>query len=563
MSDIEQRVWVVFNGEIYNYRELRAALEARGHRFRTQSDTETIVYGYKEWGTGVFDRLSGMFGIGIWDASQERLVLARDSMGIKLIYYCLEDGVLRFGSEIRPLATVLKHRPAVDPVALSLFLRYRYTPSPLTILSGIAKLAPGTMLICENGSVRQERWYRFQLVPFSPMPRPEAAGEELLAIYRRAVARHLVSDVPVGLLLSGGIDSGLLLGLMNENGTGWRTYTVGYAESLKDDELRDAEDTARFFGARHTAVRLSARLFDDTLPQVVRSLEEPITAPSIIPMYHVCQRARQDVKVALIGQGPDELFGGYIRHLGVQYGWVWRALPATARRMIKASFGLRSHRETVKRAFFALEEKDRLRRYQAVFSLMEAGKVESLFRPGVLPAKAGDRILEYWADLVPQMEVLDELGGLQLLELRSSLPDELLMYGDKLSMAHGLEVRVPYLDREVVEYVQRLDASFKVRYGTRKWLHRLVCRQYLPRSLRNRRKRGFSVSIVDDWFQASLDAELQETLRNPHSYLSSILATEQIARLLAEHRAGGDDHHKILSSLAIFEAWARSQGITS
>src|SRR4029079_9117186 len=187
----------------------------------------------------------------------------------------------------------------------------------------------------------------------------------------------------------------------------------------------------------------------------------PIAASSIVPMYYVCERARQDVKVALIGQGPDELFGGYKRHLGVQYSQLWRSIPAMLRRPLKAAVHTLPRNETLKRGVFALEEDDRLRRYQTVFSLMPGPQVDALFRPGVLPENAGDKILDCWSGLLPQMAELDELGGFQLLELRSSLPDELLMYGDKLSMAHGLEVRVPYLDREVVEYVQRLGARLQ------------------------------------------------------------------------------------------------------
>ena len=460
MSDLEKTVWVVFNGEIYNFHALRRELESRGHRFQTNSDTEVIVHGYREWGTGVFDRLNGMFGIAIWDVQKQRLILARDAMGIKLVYYAIQDGTVWFGSEMRPVLAALQQRPEVDPVALNLFLRYRYTPSPLTILKGVEKLAPGTMLVFENGQHRRERWYQFTPRPFSPMPTSEEAGEELLAIYRRAIKRHLISDVPVGLLLSGGIDSGLLLALMHEHGKDWPTFTVGYGQSFQDDELRDAEETAQIFGSRHTSVQLSRKQFEEALPTIVQSLEEPIAASSIVPMYYVCERARQDVKVALIGQGPDELFGGYKRHLGVQYSQLWRSIPAMLRRPLKAAVHALPRNETLKRGVFALGEEDRLRRYQSVFSLMPGPEVDALFRPGVLPENAGDKILDCWSDLLPQMAELDELGGFQLLEMHSSLPDELLMYSDKLSMAHGLEVRVPYLDREVCRICPAVGRQF-------------------------------------------------------------------------------------------------------
>src|SRR5437762_9765040 len=265
MSDAEETVWVIFNGEIYNFRELRHELESRGHRFRTSSDTEAVVHGYKEWGTGVFDRLNGMFGVAIWDVPRQRLVLARDAMGIKLIYYAIRDGSVWFGSEIRPVLAGLPQRPDVDPVALNLFLRYRYTPSPLTIFSGIEKLAAGTMLVCENGTARRERWYHYTPRPF-PFPKSEEeACEELTHLYREAMRRHLISDVPVGLLLSGGMDSALLLALMNERGGPWPAYTVGYGESFEDDELADAAETALQLGARHVPVKLDRAEFERSL----------------------------------------------------------------------------------------------------------------------------------------------------------------------------------------------------------------------------------------------------------------------------------------------------------
>src|SRR5213079_1069352 len=218
MSDAEETVWVIFNDEIYNYRELRAELQSKGHQFRTNSDTEVIIHGYKEWSTDVFNHLNGMFGLAIWDVPNERLVLARDAMGIKLIYYKIDNGQLAFGSEIRAILAAEDSRPEVDPVALNLFLRFRYTPSPLTIFQGIRKLAPGTMLVLEEGKYREERWYNYTPIAFSKPREDEEAAHELLELYRGAVRRHLLSDVPVGILLSGGIDSGLLLALMNEQG---------------------------------------------------------------------------------------------------------------------------------------------------------------------------------------------------------------------------------------------------------------------------------------------------------------------------------------------------------
>jgi asparagine synthase (glutamine-hydrolysing) len=556
MSDAAETVWVAFNGEIYNFRELRAELERAGHGFRTCSDTEVIVHGYKQWGTGVFDRLNGMFGVAIWDVARRRLVLSRDSAGIKLVYYRVAEGTVHFGSEIRAVLAALPAPPSIDVTAVNLFLRYRYTPSPLTMYEGIRKLAPGTMAVFEDGGWRLERWHRPRRNP-RPMSDDEAT-EALLDIYKRALERHLIADVPVGLLLSGGVDSGLLLGLMNLYGKDWQTYTVGYGKAAyEDDELSDAAGTARLFGARNHQVLLDRGSFERALPRIVSILEEPIAASSIVPMYFVCERARQDVKVALIGQGPDELFGGYKRHLGVHYGSYWRSTPRGLR--TAAEYGVRTlpRSEALQRGIHSLGTEDRLERYRDVFSVLPGAEVDALFRPDHLPVGAGDRVCELWAGLQPELEGTDELGGFQIVELRSSLPDELLMYADKLSMVHGLEGRVPYLDREVVDFATALPASFKVRYGRRKWLHRRVCERFLPREILARKKRGFAVDVVDQWFRGSLEGPLGDYLRDESSLMFGFLDPSAVHRLVDAHRSGRRDHHKILFSLVVLEEWLR------
>jgi asparagine synthase (glutamine-hydrolysing) len=558
MSDREETVWVVFNGEIYNYPELKAELQGRDHVFRTKSDTEVIVHGYKEWGLDVFNHLNGMFGVAIWDVRRKRLILARDAFGIKLVYYRLDDDTLSFGSEIRAIGASGSERADIDPIGLNLFLRYRFTPSPYTIFRDISKLAAGTMLVVEKGKPVVRRWYSYKPEPFSPMPTEAQAAEELLEIYKRAVKRHLLSDVPVGLLLSGGVDSGLLLSLMNLDHKGWPTFTIGYGSSFKDDELRDAEETARILSAKHTSVQIDRTIFERLLPRVVECVEEPIASSSIVPMFLLSERARRDVKVALNGQGPDELFGGYRRHLGVRYGRFWARLPAWIRRPATAAIQALPRNETLKRGASSLAVVDRLPRYQQVLSLAPDDQLDSLFHEGVLPANASDRILDSWADLLPLMKHTDDLGGLQFLELRSTLPDELLMYADKLSMAHSLEVRIPFLDREVVEYVECLDSSLKVCCAQGKRLHRRVCRHFLPKQILQRKKRGFAVNVVDSWLRDTRNGGPHDVLEDKDSLIFRFLRYENVHTLRRHHIEGRHDHHKLLFSLALLEQWMRS-----
>jgi asparagine synthase (glutamine-hydrolysing) len=558
MADREETVWVVFNGEIYNFPELRRELEGFGHVFRTNSDTEVIVHGYKQWGDAVLDRLNGMFGLAIWDARHRRLVLARDPFGIKLLYYRIDKGSIHFGSEMRAVRAAMRERSEIDPASLNLFLRHRFTPSPHTILRGLYKLGAGMKLTAQNGRYEVSRWYRFKPEPFSPAKSPGEAKEELLVLYQQAIKRQLISDVPVGLLLSGGIDSAMLLALMNLNGGPWPTYTVGYGSSYADDELADGAESARVLGSRHTSVRITRSVFEEALPKIVGILEEPIAASSIVPMYFVCERARQDVKVALVGQGPDELFGGYRRHLGVRYGALWAQAPNWMRASIASAVAALPRNATLKRGVHSLAINNRMQRYQEVLSILPGDQVDDLFQDGVLTPGAGDAAPEGWADLADLMTNTDELGGLQFLEVQSTLPDELLMYADKLSMAHSLELRVPFIDKNIVEYVQRLPAAFKVRNGSRKWLHRQVCRTYLPASFLKRRKRGFAGNVVDDWFRDAMNSKMADTLADPGSRIYQFLRPSAVRKLLGLHASGRLDNHKILFSLALFEEWLRA-----
>jgi asparagine synthase (glutamine-hydrolysing) len=273
-------------------------------------------------------------------------------------------------------------------------------------------------------------------------------------------------------------------------------------------------------------------------------------------MYFICRRARQDVKVALVGQGPDELFGGYSRHLGVHYGSLWRRLPEKIRSRLSSAILRLPRNETLKRGVQSLAIEDRFARYESIFSLHPAETIKGLFRPEFYPNGEGE--LSTCLDpLISQMERTDELGGFQLLEIRSSLPDELLMYSDKLSMAHGLEARVPYLDKNIVEFVQRLRASHKIRYGVRKWIHRRVCSKMLPPSILFRKKRGFAVNVVDDWFHAHGKGQFPDVLLDKNSLIFEQLEPEPVRNLLEEHRMRRQNNHKLLFSLIMLEQWLR------
>jgi len=555
MADDENSVVVIFNGEIYNFHSLRTILKQKGYCFRTKSDTEVIVQGYKEWGIDVVNKLKGMFGLALWDRRKKLLMLARDPAGIKPVYYKLESDVLYFGSEVRAILAATKESPGIDPHAVSLFLRYRYTPAPLTLFRGIKKLAPGTRMIVENGALRVERWWTFRPEPFEPMPTVNEAEERLLELYMDSMRRHLISDVPLGLLLSGGIDSGLLLALMKKNGKDWNTYTVGF-KNFSGDERGAASHTASILKTRNISLEIGKEVFEDTLSKVVGVLEEPVTASSVVPMYHICSRARQDVKVVLMGQGPDELFGGYPRHLGVQYGHFWRSVPEILRAPLIKMLGARNGNETIRRGLYALGTETRIERYRKVFSIMPEELIDTLFGDEYASLGTDEKLMECWGDLLPLMKGTDELGGFQFLEIRSSLPDELLMYADKLSMTHGLEIRVPFLDLDIIEFVERLKSSYKVRNFSGKLLHRKVCNRLLPKEIVCRKKIGF-MTPINEWFLESMGGKCNSLLKDPTSRIYGLLKYDAVNSILTDHQNRRFDYSKIIFSLIALEEWMR------
>jgi asparagine synthase (glutamine-hydrolysing) len=259
----------------------------------------------------------------------------------------------------------------------------------------------------------------------------------------------------------------------------------------------------------------------------------------------------------LIGQGPDELFGGYRRHLGIRYGTYWKTIPTWARRSIASVLSALPRNETVKRGLYSLDIPDRMRRYQNVLSILPGPAIDGLFQDGVVPADAGDKILQSWTDLTELMEGTDELGGFQYIEVRSPLPDELLLYADKLSMAHSLELRVPYLDKEIVQFAERLPAQCKIRGLSQKWLHRQVCQSYLPSSFIQRKKRAFAANVVDDWFRGATDSKMAYIFMDGQSKMYQYLRPHSVQQLYKEHASGWCDNHKILFSLIVFEEWLR------
>ena len=540
-------VHVVQNGEIYNYRELRAELERAGHRFRTQGDTEVLVHLYEEHGTGFAARLRGMFSIAVWDGPRQRLVLARDRFGIKPLVYRDHDGELAFASELRALP-----RGEVDLDALEAFLAFNAVPGPLTIFRGTRKLPAGHVLVWEDGGSRLERFARPTPVAAAAVRDDDEAElvEELRARLRDSVRAHLVSDVPVGVLLSGGIDSSALAALAAEDTPEpLRTFSIGF-EERSFDELADARLVAERYGTRHRelVLRPDAALL---LPALADAFDEPFADSSALPTYLVSQLAAEDVKVALSGEGGDELFGGYYTYtadlLAPRVGPLVRVARPLVERLptstARASFDYKAKR-FVRAAH--LPPLERHHAWKEIFSREARAELtgrQSDFDPvDVLRARFAET------------EGAELLSRLQDLDLGVYLVDDLLVKTDRASMAHSLEARVPFLDTVVTNLALALPTRRKVRGLRKKVLLRKAVEPLLPRAIVTGKKRGFSIPAAA-WLRGELEPFARDVLCADTIRRQGFLDRQVVARLLDEHVAGKHDHSRRLWGLLAFTLW--------
>jgi asparagine synthase (glutamine-hydrolysing) len=538
-------VHVVQNGEIYNYRELRRELERAGHSFRTQGDTEVLLHLYEEHGDRFAERLRGMFAIAIWDASHRRLVLARDRFGIKPLYYRHADNELAFASELRALP-----RGEIDLDALEAFLAFNSIPAPLTIFREIRKLPPGHLLIWEAGRLELRRFAR--PAPLEELREDEEAElvEELRSRLRDSVRAHLVSDVPVGVLLSGGVDSAFLAALAaEESSEPLRTFSIGF-EERSFDELAGARLVAERYGTEHRelVLRPDAALL---LPALADAFDEPFADSSALPTYLVSQLAANDVKVALSGEGGDELFGGYYTYaadlLAERVGGLARLARPLVERLPTSS----------SRTSFDYKAK-RFVRAAHLPSLERHHGWKEIFSPGLRAELTGRSSafdpVDILRDRYRETEGADELARLQDVDLGIYLVDDLLVKTDRASMAHSLEARVPYLDTVVTNLALALPTRHKIRGLSKKVLLRKAAAPLLPREIVHGKKRGFSIPAAA-WLRGELEPFARETLSADVLRRQGFFRPEVVTRLLDDHVAGREDRSRQLWGLLAFTLW--------
>jgi asparagine synthase (glutamine-hydrolysing) len=543
----EHRVTVVQNGEIYNYRELRRELERAGHRFGTSGDTEVLIHLYNQYGDSFVERLRGMFAVALWDYGRERLLLARDRYGIKPLYYQEADGELVFASELRALP-----RGEVDLDALDAFLAFNSVPGPLSIFRSVRKLQAGHLLVWEDGRSTVTRYARPAPVSASDVRADEEAElvEELRARLRDSVRAHLVADVPVGVLLSGGVDSSVLAGLAADEVSGpLRTFSIGF-EERSFDELADARLVAERYGTEHRelVLRPDAALL---LPALAEAFDEPFADSSALPTYLVSQLAAEDVKVALSGEGGDELFGGYYTYaadlLAERTGWAAPLLRPLVERIpsssAKASFDYKAKR-FVRAAH--LPPLERHHGWKEIFS-PEA-------RAELTGRSHGFDPVDLLRTRFAETEGADLLARLQDVDLGTYLVDDLLVKTDRASMAHSLEARVPFLDPVVTNFALALPTRHKVRGLRKKVLLRKAAAPVVPRELLRRKKRGFSIPAAA-WLRGELEPFARETLSPETLRRQGFFRPEVVTRLIDDHVAGREDLSRPLWGLLAFTLW--------
>ena len=550
-------VQVVFNGEIYNFGEVRAELVARGHRFRTNSDTEVIVHGYEQWGEGCVDRFRGMFAFALWDNRARRLLLVRDRVGVKPLYYGeLPSGALVFGSEIKALLEDPDVRRDWRPDALDAYLTLLYVPAPDTIYRGIHKLPPGHLLVAENGTVRVSRYWDLQFTGDGDPRREDEYLSELDDLLREAVRLRLISDVPLGAFLSGGIDSSTVVAYMVETSAAPPvTISVGF-DYQAYDEVRHAETVARHLGCEFHALQADPKV-DTLLPKLAWHFDEPFADSSAVPTYYVSQAARRLVTVALSGDGGDELWAGYPWHRVEHWeqrvrstlgsatsvaGWLGRALPLSVKgaRSLRHLAAAPDQAYALKHAYTAFEPDAKPRLYSGDFARQIDG-ADPLAR---------------FRDLYHAAAAPDPRDRGLYVDVWTYMIDDVLTKVDRMSMAVSLEAREPLLDHKLLEFAARVPFSLKLRNGRSKYLLRRVLEPRVPRSIAERGKNGFAAPI-GEWLRGPLAPMAADLLFDGRLRERGIFTPGEIARIWDDHRSRRADHRHRLWQLIMLELWFR------
>jgi asparagine synthase (glutamine-hydrolysing) len=553
-GDESGRVWAAQNGEIYNHVALRGELEARGHVLRSRCDTEVLPHLYEDHGPALAERLRGMFAVAVWDRSARRGVLIRDRLGIKPLYYAFAGDRLLFGSELKCVLASGLVGDELDPEAISAYLTLGYVPGPMTPLRQVRKLGPGERIVVEDGAARVERWWSYPAPDPDPAPRSaDEWAEIVLDKLDESVRLRLMSDVPLGAMLSGGLDSSLIVALMARHmgGEPVKTFAVGFAG--EDSELPDARRVAEACGAEHHELEVELRSSREDLSRLIWHLDEPLADLSSLGFLPLCELARTKVTVALSGQGADELFGGYRKHRVASLAGAWARVPGPLGAVAEAA--LRRAPGRAGRLADVLQAGDPVTRL-----LASSGFVHPDLRSDLYGGALAEYVGAAEAVLDDRLSGAPGRGPLEsalYLDARLGLVDDMLTYFDRASMACSLEVRVPFLDHELVELCARIPARHKVHRLKGKHVLRLAAREHVPQFVLEKRKRGFFNEAVGSWVGAEGGALVDELLLDPSPAYAAVVEPSTVARGVAEWRGGRSGNANLLLGLMMLELWLR------
>ena len=550
MFNEDEQVVTVYNGEIYNYKEIKKELEAKGHIFQTDCDTEVIVHGYEQWGSNCVDKFNGMFVFVVWDNRAKKMWVVRDRLGIKPLYYYSDKAVFICASEIKAILKTGLVTPELNENVLDAYFSLGYVPGPQTMFRGTKKLMPGHWLMVGNSEIKDSEYWDFNVDRFHEVDF-DTASQHVRELLADAVQKRLMSDVPLGAFLSGGLDSSMVVALMNEVVSDRvNTFTVGYNEG--ESEEKYAKILADKFKTNHHVFYLEADDFFSSLKTLVNYAEEPIVEPAAIALYHIAKLAREKVTVLLSGEGSDEVFGGY-------YLYQYMAKIDKARKFLpNFIFPLLKNLGNLVPKMKQRKYLDWLtlplsNRYQGTSSYLTDSQKKILYSPDFLNNKS-DYLKSLFDAYFERVKKMDKLCQMLYVDTKTWLVDDLLVKADKMTMAASVELRVPFLDHRLVDAVMALPAKYKINRGEEKYVLKKIAEPLLPREIVYRKKMGFPVP-TRDWFQGELMHQIGDEIsglkRGPW------FQAKMLDRVLAGHKAGREDHSKLMMTLMVFSEWQR------
>ena len=561
MANEDGTIWIVFNGEIYNYRELREELRTLGHIFRTASDTEVILHAYEEWGKDCPTRLNGIFAFAIWDGQRCILFLARDHFGVKPLYYCLHEERFYFASELKAILCDSTVPRELDLDALNLCLTFRHTPSPWTLLKHIRKLPPGNSLLVTPQGVQENRYWQ-DTREIDRKPSEKEWVERLQIAVDRAVERQMVSDVPIGISLSSGVDSTTLMAIMSQySEKSVSAFTVGFAGREDQSEIEPARRMAKRFGAMFHGQMIASKDYAEFMERYMWHLEEPIGNDSAAAYYFVAKMAHQHgVKVLLNGQGADEAFAGYKRYFGIaNMRWLRLTAVTPMRQVISRILRASVLGESYQRLLFALEARNEDELFLNIYSILTDNSKHRLIQPKVLAQMDAELPLRYVREQLTRAPNGNLLEKMTYVDVRTSLADNLLLCEDKMAMATSVEARVPFLDLELMALAESIPGKFKLRRRRDKYIHREACARWIPREAAFRPQSGFD-NALSLWLREELGAHIRDVITSSDSFTNNYLNQEYVMELITEHNNRQRDHLYILFLLFSLETWYHSFG---